>query len=221
MPPDSPRKPPPRRSSDSSAARSCHATVMSLDGVGRQIAIQLASLGVSRLQLVDHRTVSRTRQVAEGYDAVDVGRMKVHAAAQACHEVNPSLEIQSRSSRSCRRLDIGDVVFCNADDEQTCRRLQQCDLQSVRLLVFWHVSEPLIEVSTFCDATAIGKCLGRFSSHKPESATRSSPVVSLHAASMAAGLAVDQFVRFVDGLNQPQAVFLDLATMQRKTRSAR
>lgn len=211
MPPNSPRKPPPRRATETTAVRSCHATVMSLDGVGRQIAVQLAALGVSRLQLIDHRTVTRTRQHAEGYDAEDIGRMRVHAAAQDCHEVNPMLEIESRLSRSCHSLDLGDVVFCNADDEKACRCLRQCDLQSPSLFVLWHVSEPLIEVSTFCGATAVRKWLDRFRSRKPESASRSRSEVPLHVASVTAGLAVGQHVRTVVGLDRPRRLILESA----------
>ncbi len=209
------RTPPRGRPSSSPALNAIHATVMSLDGVGRQVVVQLASRGVSQLQLVDHRTVSRRRQIAEGYDAEDIGRMRTHAAAQACHEINPMLQIQSRSSRTCRRLDIGDVVFCNADDEHACRCLQHCDLQSVKLFVLWHVVEPMIEVSTACDLPR------GLADLKPVSVKRSKPVVSLHTASITAGLAVDQFIRFVGGLIRPQTLLLDLATLLMKVHTKR
>ncbi len=216
MPPNLPRRTPRRRrSNDPPCVKTSNATVMSLDGVGRQVAVQLAALGVSQLQLVDHRTVSRRRQIAEGYDAEDVGRMRVHGTAQACHEINPMLEILSRSSRSCRPQDLGDVVFCNADDEQACRCLRQCDLKSVKLVVLWHVSGPLIEVSTVRDLPR------GFTLRKFESAKRSRPIVPLHVASIAAGLAVDQFGRSANGRNRPQTLLLDLATLLLKARTER
>ena len=50
------------------------ATIIGLDGVGRQVALQLAALGVPQLQLVDARVVTRRVQRREGYAYEDIGR---------------------------------------------------------------------------------------------------------------------------------------------------
>ncbi len=71
------------------------ATIIGLGGIGRQVALQLATLGMPRLQLVDAGVVTRRTQLREGYVYDDIGRPKVHAAAQACHQLNPKLEIHS------------------------------------------------------------------------------------------------------------------------------
>ena len=90
----------------------CRATIVGLGGVGRQVASQLAALGVTRLQLVDPRTVGRRTHAVEGYAYDDIGHPKVFAAAHLCHQLNPQLEIRALHQRSLRNLDLGDAVFC-------------------------------------------------------------------------------------------------------------
>ena len=87
------------------------ATIIGLGGIGRQVALQLATLGVPRLQLVDAGVVIRRTQLREGYACDDTGRPKVHAAAQACHQLNPKLEIHALRRRSLRGLDLGDALL--------------------------------------------------------------------------------------------------------------
>ena len=101
------------------------ATVLGLGGVGRQVAVQLAALGVGRLQLVDRRSVGVRTHAAEGFAAEDVGRPRVHATAQACHQINPQLDIQSAcNARHWWNLDPGDAVYC-------------CDLSTRRRRSVW------------------------------------------------------------------------------------
>jgi hypothetical protein len=55
------------------------ATVIGVGAIGRQVALQLAAIGVRRLQLVDFDTVDRTNVTAQGYLVEDVGSPKVQA----------------------------------------------------------------------------------------------------------------------------------------------
>ena len=50
------------------------ATVIGVGAIGRQVAIQLAALGVPRLQLIDFDTVEETNVTTQGYDFEDVGQ---------------------------------------------------------------------------------------------------------------------------------------------------
>jgi sulfur carrier protein ThiS adenylyltransferase len=48
-------------------------TVIGVGAIGRQVALQLASIGVRRLQLVDFDAVDLTNVTTQGYLAEDVG----------------------------------------------------------------------------------------------------------------------------------------------------
>ena len=57
------------------------AAVIGVGAIGRQVAIQLAALGVRRLQLIDFDTVEPTNVTTQGYFHADLGRPKVDATA--------------------------------------------------------------------------------------------------------------------------------------------
>ena len=52
-------------------------TVIGLGAIGRQVALQLAALGVPKLQLIDFDDVARTNVTTQGYSMNDIGRPKV------------------------------------------------------------------------------------------------------------------------------------------------
>ncbi|MBA3483875.1 MAG: ThiF family adenylyltransferase [Pirellulales bacterium] len=88
------------------------ASVIGVGAVGRQVAIQLAAIGVRRLQLVDFDRVDLTNVTTQGYRARDVGRLKVEAAAEAVREIDQEIELELVNDRYRPRLAVGEVVFC-------------------------------------------------------------------------------------------------------------
>lgn len=63
-----------------SALREFAVAVISLGGIGRQVALQLAAPGVERLQLVDCAKLRPAQGMAAGYFAEDVGRPRFRSA---------------------------------------------------------------------------------------------------------------------------------------------
>ena len=59
----------------------CHAVVIGVGAVGRQAALQLAAVGVSRMTLIDHDTVEVANLAPQAYWPADLGRPKVDATA--------------------------------------------------------------------------------------------------------------------------------------------
>jgi tRNA A37 threonylcarbamoyladenosine dehydratase len=53
------------------------ATVIGVGAIGRQVALQLAAIGVPRLQLVDFDQVDLTNVTTQGYWATDIGHRPV------------------------------------------------------------------------------------------------------------------------------------------------
>ena len=52
-------------------------SVIGVGAIGRQVAVQLAAVGVRRLQLVDFDEVEWTNVTTQGYLARDVGRRRI------------------------------------------------------------------------------------------------------------------------------------------------
>ena len=55
----------------------CKATVIGVGAVGRQVALQLAAMGIPWLQLVDFDGVEPSNLASQGYLQDDLGRPKV------------------------------------------------------------------------------------------------------------------------------------------------
>ena len=91
--------------------KNCRIAVVGLNALGYRIAQLLVVSGVDALKLVDHRLVTKRDQLRDGYDAIDIGRPKAHAAVQRCHEINPRIEITGHAGRSEPDLSGVDVVF--------------------------------------------------------------------------------------------------------------
>jgi hypothetical protein len=90
-------------------------TVIGVGAIGRQIALQLASLGVRKLQLYDFDIVEATNVSTQGYLAADIGSSKVEATAKAVYQIDPDVELTLVPDRFRPQLAVGNVVFCCVD----------------------------------------------------------------------------------------------------------
>ena len=111
------------------------ATVIGVGAIGRQIALQLAALGVSRLQLIDFDQVEPTNITTQGYDHQDLGQLKVEATARRIQQLDPTIAVTKIADRFRSRMEVGSVVFCCVDRISTreliWRSLQdRCDFWS-------------------------------------------------------------------------------------------
>src|SRR5688572_30290687 len=71
----------------------CHALVIGVGAIGRQVALQLAAIGIPRMTLYDHDEVAVENLAPQGYWAEDLKSLKVHASAAACRRINPEIEV--------------------------------------------------------------------------------------------------------------------------------
>tara|TARA_R110002049_G_scaffold59154_4_gene160072 strand:- start:2091 stop:2747 length:657 start_codon:yes stop_codon:yes gene_type:complete len=90
-------------------------TVIGVGAVGRQVALQLAALGVRRLQLIDFDQVEPTNITTQGYLAADLGQFKVEATARALQAVDAELEMEIIADRFRPGLVTGEAVFVCVD----------------------------------------------------------------------------------------------------------
>ena len=93
----------------------CKATVIGVGAIGRQVALQLAAMGVPWLQLVDFDVVEPSNLASQGYLQDDLDRPKVQATGDLCHQTNHSLEVHEVTDRFRRSMEIGNMVFCCVD----------------------------------------------------------------------------------------------------------
>src|SRR6266699_1266453 len=67
----------------------CHALVIGVGAIGRQVALQLAAVGIPLLILYDHDSVAEENLAAQGYRPDQLGLAKVDATALDCQRLHP------------------------------------------------------------------------------------------------------------------------------------
>ena len=175
-------------------------TVLGVGAIGRQVALQLVSIGVLRLQLVDFDVVEETNITSQGYWQGDLGQSKVAATEAMMHRIDPGIEVEAVQDRFRPRLQTGAAVFCCVDSISTRSTIWRalggrCEFwadgrmqgESLRVLAATP-GETSLHYSTtlFSQSEAqVGRCTGRS---------------TIYAASIAAGLMVHQFTRWLRGI---------------------
>ena len=91
------------------------ASVIGVGAIGRQVAIQLAAIGVRQLQLVDFDTVELTNITSQGYWQDDLGQAKATATAAALQKIDPTIEVDAICDRYRPRIPLCGAVFCCVD----------------------------------------------------------------------------------------------------------
>jgi len=173
------------------------ATVVGVGAVGRQVALQLAAIGIRHLQLADFDIVDATNITTQGYWATDVGRPKVEATREAIARLDPSVSVQSIQDRFRSSLEIGHAVFCCVDSITARAAIwrsagSRCE--------FWADGRMLGEilrvlaVSNEQGRAHYGTTLFAQSEAQQGSCTARS---TIYAASITAGLMVHQFTRWL------------------------
>jgi len=173
------------------------ATVIGVGAIGRQVALQLAALGVSRLQLIDFDQVEPTNITTQGYDHQDLGQLKVEATARRIQQLDPTIAVTTIADRFRSRLEVGTVIFCCVDRistrESIWRSLQdRCE--------FWCDGRMLGETLRILTATDpdsrqhYGRTLFKQSEAQAGPCTARS---TIYTANIAGGLMLHQFSRWL------------------------
>lgn len=93
----------------------CKVTIIGVGAIGRQVALQLAAMGISWLQLVDFDIVEESNLASQGYLEEDLEKLKVEATADLCGRISSSLEILTLNDRFRRSIETGNAIFVCVD----------------------------------------------------------------------------------------------------------
>jgi sulfur carrier protein ThiS adenylyltransferase len=188
----------------------CKATVIGVGAIGRQVALQLTAMGISWLQLVDFDVVEVSNLASQGYLQDDLGRPKVEATADSCHQTNHLLEVYSLAQRFRRSMEVGNVVFCCVDAIDTRRLIWEAvkdkadfwadgrmSAEVLRVLVaFDPVSRKHYPTTLFAAEEAfVGACTAK---------------TTIYCANIAAGLMLAQFAKWLRRLPVDPDMVLNL-----------
>ncbi len=129
----------------------CRCTVIGVGAVGRQVALQLAAVGVPSLQLVDFDIVEVANLAPQGFLEEDLGQSKVEVTAQMCRRLNRKVQIHLVSDLYRRSLQVGNVVFACVDSIGIRRLIWEGVRDDVSLLVDGRMAAEVVRVLAACD----------------------------------------------------------------------
>lgn len=180
--------------------KNLHLTIVGVGAIGRPLAMQLAAAGACHLQLIDPDTVELHNVTTQGYSVRNVGQNKVMALADSIRSFDDSIEVSAVQDVFRKYQEVGDVVFCCVDSISTRSVIWKALSSRVN---FWADGRMLGETirvlavgdefsrkhypsTLFAQAEAeVGRCTARS---------------TLYAATIAGGLMMHQFSRWLRGI---------------------
>ena len=172
-------------------------TVIGVGAIGRQVALQLAAIGVTRLHLIDFDTVELTNVTTQGYLAGDVGQAKVEATLAALQRIEPNAEVTPIVDRYRPNMTVGAAVFCCVDSISARAAIWRSAHHDCQ---FW------------CDGRMLGEVMRVLTASDPDSRRHYSTTLfeqtdaepgrctarsTIYTANIAAGLMLHQFARWL------------------------
>jgi sulfur carrier protein ThiS adenylyltransferase len=175
-------------------------SVIGVGAIGRQVALQLAAIGVRHLQLFDFDNVELSNVTTQGYRYTDVGQPKVRATRNAIAELDPTTEIDFVVDRYRPRYQTGLAVFLCVDSITSRTAIWRSTGARCRFLVDGRMLGDVIRVLTVSNEQ--GRAHYPTTLFSQAQAQRGSCTArsTVYAASIAAGLMLHQFTRWLRGL---------------------
>jgi molybdopterin-synthase adenylyltransferase len=185
----------------------CHAVVLGVGAIGRQVALQLAAVGIPLLLLYDYDVVAEENLASQGYRPDQLGLTKVDATAADCQRTYPEALVIPRNERFRRTTgkqaiegSCSHIVFCCVDSIKTRRLVWEALRHHAALFLDGRMSAEVIRVLAVdspttedyypttlfaADEAYIGAC----TAHS-----------TIYSAAIAAGLMVGQLTKWLRNL---------------------
>jgi len=173
------------------------ATVIGVGAIGRQVAIQLAALGVPRLRLIDFDRVEETNVTTQGYDFEDIGQLKVDATAGAVQRIDPLIDVDAIPDRYRSRIEIGEAVFCCVDTISARAAIWRSASRTCRFWCDGRMLGEIIRVLTAADADSRRHYPTTLFRQSQAQTGRCTAHGAIYTANIAAGLMTHQFTRWL------------------------
>lgn len=205
---------PPERLAD------CHALVIGVGAIGRQVALQLAAVGVPRMTLYDDDVVAVENLAPQGYWPENLSIFKVEATKTLCRRINPEIEVTAVAER-CKRstarmlpLDRRLLVFLCVDSIRSRQLLWEALGPQASFFVDGRMSAEVMRVLAV--ETPAEDSYYKTTLFQAEQAYAGSCTAkaTIYTANIAAGLMLAQFTRWLRGLPVDADVTLNLLSME-------
>ena len=129
--------------------------------------------------------------------AADIGEPKVMATAAAIGQLDPSIDIVIIQDRYRSRQEIGAAVFCCVDSISARAAIWRSAANRCQFWTDGRMLAEVIRVLAACDANGISKYAGTLFPQSDAQRGSCTSRSTIYAASIAAGIMVHQFARWL------------------------
>lgn len=176
------------------------ATVIGVGAIGRQVALQLASIGCPKIQIIDFDTVDATNITTQGYLARQIGLPKVDALADTIRSIDGNILVGAINDIYRPKHRCHPAIFCCVDKISTREVIyrslgkRNCGFfvdgrmlgETMRIIAVDSTNLPRYKETLFSQEEAqTGACTAKS---------------TIYTASIAAGMMVHQYTRFLRGI---------------------
>ena len=183
---------------------SVHAVVIGVGAVGRQVALQLAALGVPEMTLYDPDAVGVENLAPQGFWERDLGDLKVRAVAYVALQQFPGMDLHAVP----RRFRTSDVrtwssdrsiaVFAGVDVIDTRRLIWDATSARAAFFADGRLAAEVVRVLASAAPHPAGYARTLFPASEAYAGSCTAKA-TIYAASVAAGLMLAQFARWLRG----------------------
>ena len=173
------------------------ATVIGVGAIGRQVALRLAAIGKQRIELIDFDRVEATNVTTQGYLAADVGQAKVLATAAALRQIEPAVDVQVVEDRYRPKCPLGEAVFCCVDSISARAAIWRSAGNRCQFWADGRMLGEVIRVLAVSDTKGITRYADTLFPQADAQHGSCTSRSTIYAASIAAGIMVHQFTRWL------------------------
>ena len=208
---------------DRSIVEKLRVGVIGVGAIGRQVALQLAMMGVGELVMWDHDTVEEHNLPVQGFDQSDIGMPKPLAVFTSCNSICDTVEYDPRMMKYEESPEDVDVLFCCVDSMATRKSLWKMIPDRCRMYIDGRMSAEVCRVLSVPvdDATEGIRCrrdyYGSLCSPDEVYQDRCTARTTMYGAYVASGLMVAQMVKWLRrdrGLELQTDILFNMLSME-------
>lgn len=193
---------------DPEKLKAARVTIIGIGAIGRQVAIQLATMGVGRLDLWDFDLVGPENFGTQGYRPDQLGLAKVTATGQDVVQINPEISVSLHASKFGMGQPLENIVALCVDSIETRQRFFERRGKDTPFLVDGRMSAETVRVltSSFGSGNYSNTFFGSAEAFGGGCTTKS----TIYSASLAAALMVGEISKFIRGVSQNIDMTMDI-----------
>lgn len=192
------------------------ATVIGIGAIGRQVSLQLAAIGIGKLQLIDFDSVSEENLSSQGFFPNEIGRPKVDMVEAYIISFNRDVKVETHNKRFNRSIRYYSNIFCCVDNMESRKFIRKIipdnalfidgrmGAETFRLLCCTDYKSSIAYRKTlFRDEEALNEpCTGR---------------TTIYCANIAAGMMVSAYTKKLRDIPVDRDVLVNLLTNEVQT----